>query len=160
MIDSHVFNALHSEQSLGNRWQDIRHFSDSQHHSIMVPHRSNNMFVLTAPGATGRYFRSGRQGYKTWDPPRYGGAQLPAAGEKRPTICLWVKVMEKVAEKGKEMSPSELPAPTLTLPPQSLTREYLNKNMHICRIWSEHTYIFAGSCSSKVISKILQTHKV
>lgn len=59
-IYSHVFNALHSEQSLGNHWQYLRYFSDSQHHSIMVPHRPN-MFVLTAPDAMERYFGSGRQ---------------------------------------------------------------------------------------------------
>lgn len=33
-IYSHGFNTLHSEQSLENRWQYFRYFSDSQHHSV------------------------------------------------------------------------------------------------------------------------------
>lgn len=143
-IDSRAFNASHSEQSFGNRWQYFRCFSESQHHSITAPHRPD-MFVLTAPESMGRYFRSGRQRYKTWDPPRYWCARLPAPGEKRPNVCLRVKVTDVAtprcvsvpthregSREGKRKQPIWIASSqTLVPPPQSLTREYLNKNTRI-----------------------------
>lgn len=149
-IYSRVFNALHSEQSLRNCWQYFRYVSDSQHHSVTAPHRPN-IFVLTVPDAMERYFRSGRQRCKTWDPPTYWGVQFPATGEKRRSICLWVKI----TEMGKEMSPSEPSAPR--------DRCFLRNRWDVSI--SIKTRTFAGykakaPTSLQVISEILQIQKV